>query len=203
MMHMELSNSTKTTSFLAGAIRGLIGGIVLGAIVGFLAAGALSFLLPVMAEAGIAVSGLQGFISTTAVAGGPFTAWPLVALNAVLFGVSTAITNGFSKMGAVEQHVQNAVTDQNINILHARGHALEHEVEHLGTRSRKQEQAIHMVAQHSEHVGKALTDHLATTPKHVQQILAEGPRVKVEKPRESHEADIVADRLEEAERTIH
>lgn len=185
MMDMELPSGTRSAAFFSGAFRGMLGGLALGAVVGLGAALLFSAVLPGLIGAGLPLIGLAGFISTTGVVGGAFTAWPLVTLNGILFGISTAITNGFSHMGAVQQQYDNAVFDAKLNQVAGREHYLEQAVsQHMSS------------GMHHTHASAPVS------PRHVQKILEEGPRVRVEKQHDNM-ADAVTDRAENAERTIH
>lgn len=190
---MELTAKEKNAIYWGGAIKGAIAGIPQGLLLGALGFGLLA--------GGIYLFGATSLVSTfgtflfgsvgaatEAIAAGNIGAFigalnPLtfVALNTVLTLVGNFLTGGNQAVAEAKQAKQNAYLDAKMMQIEGR----ERQVEQLVTQ--------HLVREHEP----------AQTPRHVQKILEEGPRVKVEKPSDSHAADVVTDRLESAERTIH
>lgn len=123
-------------------------------------------------------------------------ALPVIALNTVLTAVGNFLTGGDLAVAQYKQQVDHAHNNQRIR--------------NIEGREQKVEQAIHMLAQHGEKLEKKFDQHTAEvhaesakTPRHVKQILEEGPKVKVDKEASaSHAADVVANRLEAAEHAI-
>jgi hypothetical protein len=190
---MELDQQTKSGVWWKGAISSALKGIPQGLMLGLIGFAVLTggiYLFGATSLVGTFGSFLFGSTAaaTEAIAAGSIGSFigalnPLtfVALNTVLTLVGNFLTGGDMAVAKHQQEVDHAKNEVRIRAIEGR-----------------EKQMEHIVARHLTH------DHQPqTTPQHVQQILSEGPRVRVEKPREEHAADIVADRLESAERTLH
>lgn len=217
MMDMEIDKQTRSRVWWQGAISSAIKGIPQGIMLGLLGAGVLFggiFLIQAFGAAPLAFEIAKDFgsflFSNAAVAemaAGSMPAFglaainviPVVALNAVLTIVGNFLTGGDM---AVNKHQQEV--DHEHNNLRIRA---------IEGREQQCEKAIHMLADHGEKLENKFDAHTADvaaqkhTPQHVQKILEEGPRIKVDKEAAkdqsaSHAADIVSNRLEDAERAI-
>lgn len=208
-----MTERSKASVWWGGAISSAIKGIPQGLMLGLLGFGLLVgtiYLLaaiPATAAIGLGLGKAFGtFIFAEAIPAAAtalpalslstINILPVVALNAVLTVVGNFLTGGDMAVAKHQQEVDHAKNEVRINAIEGR--------------EKKIEQVL---SQHlSEHKREAVT------PRHVQQILEQGPRVRVETQEAippaathaeqhakhaSHAAEVVADRLESAERTIH
>ena len=200
---MELTAKEQNSIYWRGAIDGAIKGIPQGILLGVIGFGLLVGSIYAVQAIGLAgvttwmMNGLGGFLfqqgsyTVAATAGtavippafnlAALSPLPFIALNAVLTIVGNFLTGGTQAVAEAKQQKQNDYLDAKLMQVEGR----EQQIEQVVSRR--------LVHEHTP----------APTPRHVQHILEEGPRVKVDKPREEHASDIVADRLEAAERTLH
>jgi hypothetical protein len=158
----------------SGALRGIPQGLLLG-LGGALLLWGLAAAFPVLGLAEV----FQGFLFVGETAAAGINPIGFVALNTVLTAVGNFLTGGDIAVNKYQQEIDHARNEQRI-------HAIE-------GRERQVEQVVSQHLVHEHH----------PAPRHVQKILEGGPRVKVEKSSDNHAADVVTDRLESAERTIH
>jgi hypothetical protein len=181
---MELTAKEQSSVYWRGATQGALSGIVQGLLLGLGGALLLWGLAAAFPALGL-VQVFQGFLFVGETAAAGINPIGFIALNTALTVVGNFLMGGNQAVAQAKQEKQNAYLDAKLGQIEGR--------------ERQMEQVI------SHHLNDAAhhTHAAPQPPRHVQQILEEGPRVRVDKPRESHEADIVSDRLEAAERTIH
>ena len=198
----QLDPQTKSSVWWRGAISSAVKGIPQGLLLGLIGFAVLTGGMYLFGATGL-VGSFGSFLfgdataALTAIEGAKIGAFvaslnPLtfVALNTVLTFVGNFLTGGDMAVAKYQQEVDHAKNEVRIS-------AIEGREKHM-------EQIV------SQHISDPVHHQHAQqpTPRHVQQIIEQGPRVKVEKEAHkdiaaSHAADVVTDRLEEAERTIH
>lgn len=183
MMDMEFTAKERNAIYWGGAISGAIKGVPLGLITGFVAASLLAFVVLPLAPALAPI--FTSFLTTPGIGLG-FFPLPLMLFNTAITSAASFFTGGHQAVAQAMQDKQNAYLDAKLMQVAGREQYLEQAVsQHMTT------------GMHHTHANAPLT-----SPRHVQKILEEGPRVRVEKQHDSM-ADAVADRAEDAERTIH
>ncbi|MFZ4126072.1 MAG: hypothetical protein ACOYJ2_08420 [Rickettsiales bacterium] len=196
---MELTKQERDAIYWRGAIGGAIKGIPQGLMLGALAAcvlfgGIYAFGFFAGPAAAQLAYGFGSFLFTTGISAGAttlptiganifavFNPIPVIVLNTVLTAIGNFLSGGDQAVAAAKQQKQNDYLDAKLMQVEGRERQIEQ-----------------VISQHLAHEPQPLT-----APRHVQKILEEGPRIKVEKPRDSHAEDAVTSRLEAAERTIH
>ncbi|MBN8542634.1 MAG: hypothetical protein J0M34_00020 [Alphaproteobacteria bacterium] len=196
---MELDKQTRSKVWWGGAISSALKGIPQGLLLGAIGAGVLFGGIYLLGLSGISIFGFSGaglaqafgsFLYTVPAGGVATTTsmispWPVIALNTVLTAVGNFLTGGDLAVAQYKQQVDHEHNNQRIRAIEGR-----------------EQQMEQIVARHLNDANH----HTHETPKtsqRVQNILEEGPRVKVDKPRDSHAEDAITSRLEAAERTIH